>query len=55
MMHDELAHGKDELPPLWVDIQESIDDKIKDVDDKCKMMSVNDCSREVVRTEIVEI
>ena len=39
-MLDEVAHGKHELPPLWVDIQESIEDKIKDVDDKCTLYTM---------------
>lgn len=29
---NEVAYGKDELPPLWVDIQESIEDKILSID-----------------------
>ena len=43
-MHDEVGHGKDELPPLWVDIQESIEEKIKDMDEKCKLEHIlNHC------------
>lgn len=33
-----LAHGKEELPPLWVDIQESIEEKISRIDDLCKLL-----------------
>jgi len=29
---DDIAYGKNELPPLWVDIQENIEDKISEAD-----------------------
>lgn len=25
---NEVQHGKDELPPMWIDIQENIEDRI---------------------------
>ena len=39
-MNDGVSYGKQELPPLWVDIQESIDEYINDVDEKCKFLKL---------------
>ena len=35
-----ISFGKQELPPVWVDIQESIDEYINDVDQKCKLKTL---------------
>lgn len=34
---DDLGHGKNELPPLWVDIQESIEEKISEAEKQCNI------------------
>lgn len=32
---NEVQHGKDELPPMWIDIQENIEDRIQKIDEQC--------------------
>ncbi len=38
---DEVSYGKNELPPLWVDIQESIEEKIAEAESQCTTIIAN--------------
>jgi hypothetical protein len=40
-LKEDFGHGRAELPPLWVDIQESIEEKINKIDDFCKLKCHN--------------